>query len=394
MTNKLKQILDNYNRYYVLGISSTNNVTGYQLIQVLYKGDELKIEKRFFSNSFDDEFKKHLKKDFPLLLHLEGGNIINKVVENKTGYRKSIIFKADPNDFHFFEYHQKDKVFVSVIRKQAVEDAIKLLKDIGVYTVDISFGPFIMSSLIPIIKGDSHISSSNYSIQIKEDEIVSFKTNPNNQKQFIINGETLNEKEVPLMAAFLNYKYPNDTIDFDNAFLNNNKSEFKYKKWFKMASVFTLFFTLLSLLISHTLLNSYLNTLAEKESTYSLSKQTLLKFNTLNEEKNLKEKILETSGASLKRFIAKYVSEIGNSVPNDITLNTVHNIPAIKKVKPFEKINFDFSVISVSGESTNDNAFNNWVKNIKTYSWVDKLEIIDYSEEGKNLNSFLIKIKI
>lgn len=396
MINKLQHIFDDHNRYFVLGISSINNVLEYQLLQILFKKDELKIEKRIFSNNLDDNFKAHLKKDYPVILHLEGDNIINKVVENKTGYRKSIIFKADPNDFYFYEYHQNNNVFVSVIRKHIVEDSIALLKTLNLFTVNVSFGPFILSSLLPVIKAYTYssISSSNYTIEIKDNEIQSFNNKPSSKENLIINDEALSQRETPLMAAFLNYKYPNESIDFDTSFLGTNKSEFKFKKWFKIAGIFTLVFFLISIFISSLLLKTYLEKLAEKESTYALSQETIMTINRLKEEKVLKEKILQTSGANLKNFITKYISDIGNSVPQGVTLNTIHSIPTLKKIKPSEKINFDFSSIKITGENINDNTFNLWVKKLKTYTWVKKLDIIDYTQESKSINSFIIKIKI
>lgn len=384
------------NGYYLIGIYLTDNTPKYQLLQIVFKNNELKVEGRCYSNRLDDAFKDFFKKDYPVILHLEGDNIINKVVENKLGYRNNVIFKADPEDFYFFEYHQESKVFVSVIRKHIINDSIALLKTLKLYTINVSFGPFVMSSLIPLAKenGYSSILSSNYSLQFNENKIQSFENNSSSQENFNLGGEVLNPKEVPLIAAFLNHKYPNEAMDFDIAFLEHNKSEFKFKKWFKVAGIFTLVFILTSLFVSNTLLNSYLSNLAEKESTYAISQQTILRVDKLSEEKALKEKILQTSGANFKNFITKYVVDIGNSVPNDITLKTLNTIPVIRKINPSKKINFDFSIVRVSGETTNDNTFNNWVKRLKTYSWVNKLEIVDYTQESKYVNSFVIKIKI
>lgn len=395
MLEKIKYILTNNNRYYVLGIYNTNNVLEYQLLQILFQKDELKIERRYTSKTIDDVFKE-FPKGYPVVLHLEGSNIINKVVENKVGYKKNIIFKANPDDFYFFEYHQNNQIFISVIRKHIVKEYIALLKAHKLYTVNISFGPFVMSNLIPIAKENNYtsVSSSNYELHFYGDAIQSFENDVVNVKEFVFGKDKLSQKELPLVAALLNHKYPNERIDFDIDFLEDNKSEFKFKKWFKIAGVFTLVFILSTLFVSHVLLNMYLKTLAEKESTYAISQQTLLKIDQLSEEKILKEKILQTSGANLKSFISQYVVDIGNSVPDNITLKTLNTIPVIKKIKPSEKIKFNFSIVHIAGEATNDAAFNNWIKHLKTYKWVDKVDIVDYIQESKYINAFVIKIKI
>ena len=392
MIHKLKNISLKVNRYYVIGISVRDHIPEYQLLEILLKNNELLIENRFFSNEFD-AFKEKLSKDYPVILHIEGDNIINKVVENKAGYRKDLIFKANPEAFHFFEYHQKDTIFISVVRKQNIEDIIKQIGGSNRYVIHVSFGPFVMSNLLPIIKDYDTISSSNYTINIGANDILSFENESISHKEYLINGDHLNQREMPLLAAFLDYKYPNPAIEFDADF-SSNKNEYKFKRWFKIAGIFTLVFFLTTLLASHLLMDYYTSSLAKKESLYNVSQQTTLKINALKEEKILKEKILQSSGISNNMFLTKYMADIGNSVPSDIILNTIYTMPPLKKIKASEKINLNTSSITITGESKDDNAFNSWLKKMDTLAWIQKMDIEDYSQETKTENTFIIKIKI
>ncbi|HEX9600808.1 MAG TPA: hypothetical protein VF985_04910 [Mariniflexile sp.] len=371
-----------------------NNLSEYQLIELAYKNNELKIESRFFSNDFDKPFKEKLTKDYPIILHIEGDNIINKQVENKVGYRNDLIFKANPDEFYFFEYHQNETVFISVTRKQNVDDFIKQISDTQRYVVYLSFGPFVMANLIPVVKDYDTISSSNYTIKIRNGELLSFENEQISFKEFIINGDRLTQRELPLLAAFLNYKYPNPAVEFNTEFLSKNKDEFKFKKWFKIAGIFTLAFFLISLSISHYLMGFYLNRLAEKESLNAMSQQTIIQVEALKEEKALKEKILLSSGIGNKSFLTKYVTDIGNSVPQNIILNTIYIMPPFKKIKTSEKINFDINGITIRGESENDKSFNDWLIKLEALTWIRKMDIEGYSQETKTENTFTIKIKI
>ena len=394
MIAKLKNILNDNNRCYVLGVSIINDVSEYQLMQILFINDELKIEKRRFSTTIDEEFRDYLKKDYPVILHVEGSNIINKQVENKTGYRNDLIFKANLNEFYFYEYHQNKDIFISVTRKQSIDAIMRQLSDLNLYVIHLSFGSFVMANLLAIIKEYPTISSSNYTLNIDDNEILSFRNDSPTDIEYIINGDTFNQRELPLLAAFFDYKFPNPSIEFDTEFLTENNTEFKFKKRFKIAAVFTLVFFLISLLASHLLMGLYLDSLAEKKSEYALSQQTIVEVNILKEEKELKEKILKTSGISNKSFITKYVADIGNSIPKDITLNAIHVMPSQKKIKPKEKINFNISSIIINGETNNDLAFNDWLKKIEDFLWVNKMDIHKYTQQTKNLNVFTIKIKI
>ncbi|WP_346882337.1 hypothetical protein [uncultured Algibacter sp.] len=394
MLEKLKKILPFFSRYYVVNISIVGDVYEYQLIEFSFKEDELLIEKRFFSNHLDDIFTSKINKDYPLLLHIEGDAIINKVVENKTGYRNDLIFKADLNDFYFYEYQQHKEIFISICRKQHINQLIEQFAKIDKFVVHISFGPFVMANLLPVLKNYSSISSSNYSLDINDSQLLAFKNEQGEHKEYTINDDTFNQRELPLLASFLGYKYPNPNIEFDISFLKNNTSEFKYKKWFKIAGIFTLVFFLVSLTVSHFLKDYYLRSLAEKESMHALSLQTTAKINTLKEDKRIKEHILVSSGIGNTSFLTKYMAEIGNSVPSDIILNTVNVIPLSKKIKPAQKIDFKMESIIILGESKNDKSFNNWLKSIENLVWIKKMDIEDYTQESNNENTFKIKIKI
>lgn len=393
MINKLKNISLKDHRYYVIGVSVREHIPEYQLLEIRFKNNELLIENRFFSNEFDPAFKEKLNKDYPVILHIEGDSIINKVVENKTGYRNNIIFKANPDEFYFFEYHQNETIFISVARKQSIDAIIKQIENSNLYVIHLSFGPFVMSNLLPIIKDYDTVSSSNYTVSIAEKEILSFKNESVLDKEYIINGDRFNQKETPLLATFLGYKYPNPAIEFDANFINN-KSEYKFKKWFKIAGVFILAFFLTTLLTSHFLMGYYLNALAEKEFLYNASQQTTITINTLKEEQVLKEKILRSSGINNKMFLTKYMADIGNSVPSDIILNTIQVMPHLKKIKASEKINLNTNIITLTGESKNDNSFNDWLKKIEALAWIQKMDIENYSQETQTVNTFIIKIEI
>jgi hypothetical protein len=394
MLERLKKILIFPSGYYAISISYVDDMVEYQLIEFLYKDDELLIKNRFFSNSLDKAFKENFSKDYPILLHIEGNNIINKVVENKTGYRNDLLFKADSNEFYFYEYHQNETVFISVSRKQYIDECIKQISDMGMFVTHLSFGPFVMANLLHIAKDYNVLSSSNYTLETNDNEVISFKSIKTTNKEYAINNETLNQRELPLLATFLEYRYPNPNTEFNTDFLVKSSNEFKYKKWFKVAGIFMLVFFLVSLTASHFLMDYYKNSLAEKQSMYSIHQQNTAKVIALKEERELKKKILQSSGVGNTSFLTKYVAEIGNSVLTDITLNKIDIITLSKKINPTKKIDFQMDSIVILGYSKNDASFNNWIKILEDLVWIKKMDIEDYSQETKLENSFKIKIKI
>ncbi len=393
MVKGFKNILKNDSKYYLIGVFTKNDVVTYKALIVEFINNELNIVERISFNSFDDDFKEKLKGNYPVILYIDGDNIISKSVESKINYRNDIIFKASLDDFHFYEYKQDNTIYASVVRKSAINNFIKQIQDHKLFVIHISFGPFVVVNMFPILGNEPNISTAFNSFKIENKKIASF-SNTNSKSSYNISGEALNNMEVPLIASLLDYKYPNEQIDFNSDFLSLNKEEFKFKKLFTSFGIFTLVFFLVSLFVSHHLLNRYTEKLVEKEYLYSTSQQTIAEVSQLQEEKNLKEKILQNTGINNNSFLTKYIADIGNSVPDRITLNSIDVIPIQKKIRSKEKINFKANTLDLNGETRDDNAFNNWILKLKVIPWIKKIDIVDYSQENRNTNTFIINIKI
>lgn len=394
MIEKIKHIISENQRYYILNITSLGDSYSYQLIELLYKNKELTIENRFSSNDFETIINDHFKKKHPVILNFEGDNIINKKVENKVGYRNNLIFKANPEDFYFYEFHQNSVVFLSIVRKSIIDNFIQKFKELDFFIIHVSFGPFVMMNLHPFNDDQRSISSSSYQLTLLDNEINSFENKKANRENYVINGETFSLTEIPIIAAFFDYQFPNPSIVFETEFLDGNKSEYKHSQWFKKLGVFSLVFVLVALFAGHYMLNYYLQTLTEKQLQYSISQQTISTIENLKSEASLKEKILLTSGLNDTKYLTNYAADIGNSVLDNITINSIDINPTLRKIKPDEKINFDLNTIFILGECSNYKSFNDWIKKMKQFKWIKKIDIVEYSKETSNVDAFKITIKV
>ncbi len=394
MLDKVKNIFNLERNFYVVGVSNRESALSYTLLTIALENEELKVEDRFTANDLSEDFLERLSKDYPVLLYVEGDTIINKVVENKVGYRNSLIFKANPEDFYFYEYHQGNNVYASVSRKASINAYIDAIEEQGRFVFNVAFGPFVMANLLPLIKDYSAITSKHYNLDLEDGNVVDFQNKTETNQRFKINDETFKESEVPLLATFFNHKYPSNAIEVDVKDFSTNTSEFKFKKWFKIAGFFALGLLLTSLLADY-FLNDYYKEQAELKSiSYNSSQLILQDINKLKEEVNLKEKILLDNRINNKNFVTKYISELSNSVSNDITLKTIAVFPNLKKVRKNEKINFNSNTIIVEGEATRDDGFNAWVKQLDYFEWIKAFEIIEYNQTNNKTNTFKIEIKL
>lgn len=393
MLDNLKHILNIETRYYLIGIRSMNSVYEYELLIVSIFNSDLKIIERQSFQDIENLFVG-ISKDYPIIIHLEGDKIISKETENKKGYRNNLIFNADINDFYFYENFSQQKIFVSITRKDIIDNLISEFNSRNKYIIHFAFGPFVLANLIPILPNETKLTSFQYQLNIANNSIESFLKNDASYKDFDVNGEIIKQNELVLIATLLDYKFPNSYTEFNTNFLASNRSEQKFQTRFKVFGVFMLAFVLIALFVGHLLLNFYSKSLAEKESLYVISQQFEIKAHNLKEELSLKKTILKTSGVINKEYYTKYIIDFGNTVFPSIVLKSFDINPVEKKIKKNEKITFAQGTLLIKGESKNDSSFNEWVNIVKDLEWVLKLDILDFSEDRDGVNTFYLKVSL
>ncbi|QXP58404.1 hypothetical protein [Olleya sp. HaHaR_3_96] len=359
---------------------------------VNFKNDELIIEDRHFVDNFDLNIKVLLNKDYPVILHVEGEEVISKKTNNQVGYKKSLLFNANLDDFYFYEYFQDNIVFVSIARKIFIDLIVKQVNDLNRAVIAVAFGPFVLYNLLPIIPNSSSLSSNKYSIQIENAKFTKF-VEEQKDIEFTISHEKFNQKELPVLASFFGYKYPSDTISFENDFTKQNREDFIYKGRIKKTVVVSVLLLVFGILLSHFSLESNLRKLSEKQSQYLFSSQKLIELKLLKEELLLKEVIINSNGIFNKNYITKYMVEVGNSVPEDMKLSSINFLPLVKKVRKNEKVNLTENTIIIEGETNNDKVFNNWIMKLQALNWTREIDI-SYNQISKSTNTFKLTISI
>lgn len=394
MFDNFKHIIQQVKKFYLLGVIIHDGKSEFHLLTTQFKDDELSILDRKSFSKLDESTVKYLKKDYPLILHLDGDIIISKETQNVTGYRNNLIFKSNTDDFYFYEFHQENEIYASLTRKDTILNFLDIINGYDKYVDYISFGPFVLPNLKSILEQQNTIKSSFYEVSFESNDIINFEKKETNYYSYNIGNETINEKETVLIASLIEYLFPNPKIKFDSDYLLENKEQSKYKKLFKFYGAAVLIFMVLALFSSHFILQNSIKDLAEKESLASLSSQKLVQLDELKAERILKEKVLLSSGVIDKYYVTKYFSDIGNTVPNSISLDFIIVKKPSKKIKPNEKPLFNLNEIEIGGYTSDDSSFNDWVKTLRDISWIKKIEIIEYNEDAKSKNSFLLNIKI
>ncbi|WP_298538931.1 PilN domain-containing protein [uncultured Aquimarina sp.] len=363
----------------------------YSLVEIQKKKNNLTIVDRYTTQSFEELLTK-LSKNKPVILAITGMGILSKQVKNDVGYQSKIIFNADPNDFYWNEYRQEQEIFVSVARTAIVDKEIELFDKAQISIVDFTIGPFVMTSLSPLME-EKEVHTKNNILHFNKDySLINFeKKQERNTFEYTIGDETLSNIDILCFANGLNNLYPNDAISSESDTMSLRKEEFAFKKAFNVLGVFTLSFFLVSLLISYLLLGHYQE--AHHKIQVELGQQNVAysKLVSLEKDKENKEAILKQSGLSDSNFLSFYIAEITKNVPSEINLRVLNIFPTTSKIKAEQRINFSNNLIELEGTASSNAEFTSWIKELKREPWINNLEIIDFQRENRT-NSFKIKL--
>ncbi|WP_298320839.1 PilN domain-containing protein [uncultured Aquimarina sp.] len=363
----------------------------YSLVEIQKKKNNLAIIERYTTQSFEELITK-ISKNKAVILSITGMGVLSKRVKNDIGYQSKIIFNADPNDFYWSEYRQEEEIFVSVARTKIVDTEIELFDKAQISIVDFTIGPFVMTSLSPLME-EKEVHTKNTILHFsKEYSLVNFeKREEQGILEYSIGDETLSNMDILCFANALNNLYPNDAISSEANTMSSRKEEFAFKKAFNILGIFTLSFFLVSLLISYLLLGHYQE--AHHKIQVELGQQNVAysKLVSLEKDKENKEAILKQSGLSDSNFLSFYIAEITKNVPSEINLKMLNIFPTTSKIKAEQRINFSNNLIELEGTASSNAEFTSWIKELKREPWINNLEIIDFQRENRT-NSFKIKL--
>ena len=68
--------------------------------------------------------------------------------------------------------------------------------------------------------------------------------------------------------------------------------------------------------------------------------------------------------------------------------------PIKKEIKKTEKVEFDYKIILLKGNTTDETVFNDWIDSLKNEKWLQKLEIVSIKRDKQNISYFELKITI
>lgn len=321
----------------------------------------------------------------PFYIQVFGNGVLTRLVENAPQYKEQLLVSGNVDDFYFSSYETKGTVGVSFLRKNVIESLISFLDSKKAIVLGIHVGPILFASSL-----EQHNYKGEYLISFEGETLTQLEKNQTNSSKghFI---DRLTSSEVLEQLIFPKENY---TQGIPAEALAETKSKYKEQTTFERLGIGVLAFFLISLTANYFYVNHLNQIAAEKEVELSSYGQQLSLIDRLNQEKNRKIQLFESSGLQSNEFISFYLDELGKSVPSTITLTVLETFPLKEGLKPRKKVEIDRETIAISGLCNTSKTLDDWMEKMERFSWIKSVELINYLRQEDGTSFFQLKIKL
>jgi len=394
MIDKLKKILGLYDSIIIIGIENLSDKKKYFIGEVGFDNNNIELINYYGQIEHISEIDDLINRKLPIILLFTGKNIIY------TNNYENIVNKSNKEQFYITNYQSDSKMFSAITRKDFFKEELKYIKDKDLILIDIFIGIISLCTVYNKLFTVNEIILNNIKLLYNNNGCSELLKTEENDNEYIrlINGEVTSIYELLLMSiGYFNYSENNKLINInDNELLLKNRKE--YYKNRKIKVINTTGFFLLALILLLTIafkvyFKSKLNYLTVKTNNINIVKS---KLDSLQNEFNNQQKILNLSGYNNPNYLSYYINEIVKLVHKDIKLQKVEVFPIENnEYENNEKyIKIDDRKLIISGITYSDGSFVKFTKDIDKLKWVDKLKIVKYEKNQKANTKFIIRIII
>ncbi len=380
------------------GVEHTSK-DGEEVINVLLlkkKKNEFLVEQSLKSNTAQ-ELKEHIPKNQHLFLIVNTDQVLSKTLDGVYNEQKAIA-EAFPNlnskDFYYEICNTSTNTFVSISRKEYIDDLLELYKTQVFNCIGFSLGNLAIAQL-KNIADVNYLETSNSGVTFVENEIeaiknVSFK----NETEYNLNGLNLTNSSILPLAGIISYYTQQTFTDSNFSELSTVLfSDFIQQRIFKVGLTSGLTLLFISLLVSFLFFSSYnadINTISSELELNKTYKNSLLQ---VTDQVNKKERLVTDFSLSSSK-VSWYLDQLGCTLPSSITLTDLQYQPLEKSIKKEKQILTEENTILIKGVSTINENFSNWMNLLEKLDWIDKATIKDYGTDKKSTTEFELELKL
>lgn len=125
-----------------------------------------------------------------------------------------------------------------------------------------------------------------------------------------------------------------------------------------------------------------------------LNESGIIQLKKLNTSIAQKESRLEKALSTSSSKISLYLDQLAQKVPGSILLEEITYQPLAKPIKPTKYIEYSNDLVMVSGTTSDNLDFTNWIGELERLPWTQSVETMEYDFQNKKTSFFHLRIKI
>ncbi|MHC1705780.1 MAG: hypothetical protein AB9846_17900 [Tenuifilaceae bacterium] len=370
---------------YVVGVQasfrSNNQSCIYHLIAVKkYKG-KVSIVKQIIDITSIEELVKHIPKNTPLVICIDGKTIIHKFIQEEVGDNglNFVLPNANKDDFYVQTSSINDGAYISVIRREVVTDLLERFSQLKVVPALIFLGPFINSYTTFLHSSNSKLKTEFWEIIASSEQVI-YNPISNSDSNFVLmNGEKVRDFCLPAYALSVAYLADIEIpeVDISRAL----KEDFQFKRAVWLGGWFLLTLVFIILVINFLFYSSYHDKYQNLNNLLQQNQSLLSRNEELKVKYTQKRRFIERSGLLETSRLSLYADRIARLVPDSVQLTNILIAPVLDKIRSDKSITFDENSIVVSGKCYNSRYFNNWKDDLKKELWVKTILINQFGQD-------------
>lgn len=395
LTTKIKNYLINPSYIGIEVVDYVDKEAVFHFIELKNEDDELVLSKTQSNLSFD-ELIELIPKRSQVALVVNQNFVLTKSIQGKQEERQAIN-TAFPNtdvDSFFYEVYKSDhSTFVSICRKNKIDEIINRFLKHQIAVTSLSFGNPI-ASVLKDINQRGHIHTSNAIVEISDDFVNITKEEVSDNESYLFEGLEIRSQNVLSFCAALNLFFQNfETKTNFDSLIGKQESFYRninFNYYFPRLSLAVVFV----ILIINTVFYFNYSDKVEPLLVYDSSIQN--RWNELEELRSEVERIEMSANKISNQNTDEtiyFINQILKSLPNEIILSELNYQPVSKSIKQGEDLMLAEDLISLKGETNSNKSLSNWLMELEDYEWIEDIVITDFKNESSE-GQFEINLKI
>ncbi len=394
-TTKIKKFITHPTYMGIEIVDDVDKGTVYHFIELKNEEDELELSKTQSNLSFG-ELIELVPKRSQIALVVNQNFVLTKSIQGKQEEKQALTSafpNTDVNSFFYEVYKSDHSTFVSICRKNKIDEIINRFLKHQIAVTSLSFGNPI-ASVLKDINQRGHIHTSNAKVEISDNDFNITKEEVSDAENYFFEGLEIGSPNVLSFCAALNLFFKNfgtktnfeSLVSKQASFYKNINFNYNFPR-LSLAVVFVI-------LIINTVFYFNYSDKVEPLLVYDSSIQNRL--NELEELKNEVERIEKSANKISNQNTDEtiyFINQVLKSLPNTIILSELNYQPVSKSIKKGEDLMLAEDLISLKGQTNSNKSLSDWLLELENYEWVEDIVITDFKNDSSE-GQFELNLKI